>query len=278
MRWVNLPLLKQSWRLTLQHLAVLGPAFVLFGFLNDALLSIGGTGHAQQMQVWEQLARSGGGLEGLAAIDATMNHSQGSSGNGLLSVGLMLLAASLELVIALGLLEARMGGRPLAAASQLAFLRQGTLGSLKGFWRGFLRFLLFCIALSLALIAALVMGSQAGPGMLAILGLMTLGIFFWMMVFLQPYIYATLDCILHPSLSFHDAFLRCEAAMRNRRMEMVLTLCLCGLPVLAGNLPLTLLPAESGAFATIVLTSLLSVPSFVLLLLYYRELAQKFPA
>lgn len=277
MRFVNLRLLKESWKLAFRHLAVLGPTFILFGFINDALLSIGGTGHAQQAQIWEQLARSGGGLEGLVAIDATMHGSQGS-GNGLLAVGLMLLAASLELVIALGLLEALLNGRTLTPAMQLAFFRQGTLGSLKGFWRGFLRFLLFSFGISLALVAMLLMGQQAGEAILILLGLAALGLFLWMMAFLQPYIYATLDCILHPSLSFHDAFLRCEASMQQRRLEMVLTLCLCGLPVLAGNLPMVMLPAEIAAAATIVLTSLLSVPSFTLLYLYYRDLATRFAA
>lgn len=270
MRWVNFPLLKQSWQLALRHVLILGPAMVGCGFLNDAIMSLAGTSHAQQAEIYSQL-QMGGGVQNLAAINNSIGTSQNPA-DSLVAIGLLMLAASLELVVLLGLTHSVAQGERLTLTQQLRFFRQGLSGSLKGFWRGFLRFLLFCIALSVGILMLMV--SAPGDSTLftfAIAGA-TLAIFLWMLIFLLPYIFATIACIFHQGLSFHDAFERREKVIQGRQAEIVVTLCLCGLPALLGNAAMLLLPDVIASAATLILTSLLATPSLVLLYLYHQNM------
>ncbi len=267
---MNLPLLKQSWQLALRHVLILGAAMVACGFLNDAIMGLAGTNHTQQAEIYAQL-QMGGGVQNLAAINSTIGTSQDPA-DSLVAIGLLMLAASLELVVLLGLTDTLARGDRLSLAMQLGFFRQGLSGSLKGFWRGFLRFLLFCLALSVGIL--LLMLRDANDSLVSTLAIAgaTFAIFVWMMVFLLPYIFATIACIFHAGLSFHEAFEGREKAIQGRQAEIVVTLFLCGFPILLGNAPLMLLPGNAGAMLALVLTSLLALPSLVLLYLYHWNL------
>lgn len=271
MRWINLPLLKQSWLFTLRNLLVLGPVFVLFGFVNDSILSIGGVDHARQAVIMEQLQQTGGGLEGLAGINNAIGTSQNPV-NGLTSIGLLLFAASVQMVIILGLIEARFRGESISLSQQLSFFRRGFTGSLKGFWRGFLRFLGFATLLAIGILASMLMKDQGMPAAEAMLGLINLVIFLWMMVFLLPYIFATIDCILTGN-NFDPAFAHSETVLNGKRGEIVLTFTLCGAPSFLGSLPLVMLQEPIASPLSIGLTYLLILPSTTLLFLYHKAFA-----
>jgi hypothetical protein len=264
MRWINLSLLRQSWAFSLRHLLWLAPVFLLSGYLNDAIMGIGGTSHSQMSVILERLKTSGCGMDSLIAIDQSVGGSQNPS-HGITAIGLMLFAASIELVLMLGMIEARQHGETLRLASLMAFVQRGFTGSFKGFWRGFLRFLLFSLALSIGIVASVILNACGSREALLIMGLITGLIFFWMMVFLLPYIFATIACVFR-SLAFDEAFRHSTAQLAGRRAEVVLTLCICGLPAAAANL---LLALPESAIVTVALTSLLSIPSIVLLYQYH---------
>lgn len=270
-RLLNVPLLKQSWALAWLHLPLLAPVMILFGFINDALLSLSGTDQAQQAELLGLLQQSGGGLEGLAAIDQAIGSSQDPT-QSLISIGLLLLAASIELVILMGLLELRSKSEPVRVAPFMAFLRHGLMGSFKGFWKGFFRFLVYCTVLSLGILAYTFLQGQVSTLILLAIAVATVGVFLSMMLFLQPYIFATLRCIFVP-LPFADSFANTEKKLEGRRLEILGTLLICGAPGVLASVPSLVMPAAAAVPLTIILASLFSLPAIVLLYLYDREFA-----
>ncbi|MBY0355468.1 MAG: hypothetical protein K2Q12_07020 [Rickettsiales bacterium] len=268
-RLLNIPLLTDAWRMAVRYGDVLAPVTVFFGFINDAIMRVGGTGHAQQAAIISQLSQSSGGLQSLAAINTTIGTAHNPA-DSFISIGLLLLAASVELVILLGLTDTLIQRKGLRLNVLLRFFRHGLIGSLQGFWRGFFRFLLFSIALSVGILALLLMRGEVSFGALALVAIATLAVFIWMMWFLLPYIFATLDCVLHAK-DFDSAFIRSEEALKGRYLEVLLTLGISTLPALLSNLLLAWLPESYGATVTIILTNLLMVPALVLLYLYARD-------
>jgi hypothetical protein len=268
MRGINLPLLKQSWIFSARHALWLAPFFVLCGYLNDAIMSIGGASHSQMSVILSQLKASGCGIESLMAIDQSVGGSQ-NPGHGIAAIGLLLFAASIELVLMLGLMHTRQQGETPRLAQQLAFFRQGFTGSFKGFWRGFLRFLLFSFALAIGIVATVILNACGTTEALVIMGLLTALIFLWMMVFLLPYIFATIACVFRP-LAFDEAFRASVQQLTGRRLEVVLSLCVSGLPAGAVTVGMAWQGLEpSLAPLSIALTSVLGIPSLALLYLYH---------